>query len=292
MSCCGPSRRAVLSALALGWLPARATWSAAPYTGPLIDAHSHLHAPEAIEPLVAAMDRHRIARVALLGVGGVQKDDRAWITRAAERHPDRVIALAPVPDPLAADAARLLEKDLGSGRYKGAGEVHVHQASRKIRRAIDAPPFRALLDVCATHGVPFVVHDELTDGLVPELERALAQSRKATIVLAHGGSAEPSVLGGLLGRHENLLVDLSGMHFMRTPALATESGALGAAWRSVLEERADRFLAGIDLWAPALFAPAMLDRLMSWTRRILGELQPTAAERIAHANATRLYRLS
>lgn len=291
MSCCGPSRRAFLRALALGVLPARVAWSAAPYAGPLIDAHSHLHGPDAIEPLVAAMDRHRIAKVALLGVGGVQKDDSAWIARAQERYSDRVVAVAPVPDPLAPDAARRLERDLASGRYRGAGEVHVHQVSRKIRRAIDTPAFRALLDVCAGHGAPFVVHDELTDGLVPELERALAQNRKATIVLAHAGSAEPPVLAGLLARHENLHVDLSGMHFLRTPALATEAGPLGAGWRSLLGERADRFLAGIDLWAPALFAPAMLDRLMDWTRRILGELPPGAAERIAHANAARLYRL-
>jgi predicted TIM-barrel fold metal-dependent hydrolase len=291
MSCCDLTRRTLLRALALGLLPAPAAWGGPSYAGPLIDAHSHLHGGDAIEPLVAAMDRHRIARVALLGVGGVQKEDPAWIARAVERYPDRVVAVAPVPDPLRSDAARRLEMDLASGRYRGAGEVHVHQASRRIRRAIDTPPFRALLDVCAGHGVPFIIHDELGDGLVAELEGALAQNPKATIVLAHGGSAEPAVLAGLLSRHENLHVDLSGMHFLRTPALATEPGPLGAGWRDLLAERADRFLAGIDLWAPALFTPAMLDRLMGWTRRILGELPPAAAERIAHRNAVRLYRL-
>jgi predicted TIM-barrel fold metal-dependent hydrolase len=155
----------------------------------------------------------------------------------------------------------------------------------------DSAPLRALLDVCAAHGAPFVIRDELSDGLVAELEGALAQNRKATIVLAHGGSAEPAVLAGLLARHENLHVDLSGMHFLRTPALATEAGSLTAAGWGLLTERADRFLAGIDLWAPALFAPAMLDRLMTWTRRSLGEIPPAAAEQIAPANAVRLYRL-
>ena len=289
--CRGLTRRTLLGGLALGVLPARVVWAGPSYAGPLIDAHSHLHGPDAIEPLIAAMDRHRIGRVALLGVGGVQKDDPAWIGRAAEKHPTRVIAVAPVPDPLAPDAAQRLEKDLAGGRYRGAGEVHVHQASRKIRRALDGPPFRALLDVCAGHGAPLIVHDELTGGVVPELERALAQNRKATIVLAHAGSAEPSLLAGLLARHANLQVDLSGTHFLRTPALATEEGPLAPAWRTLLSERPERFLAGIDLWAPALFAPAMLDRLMSWTRRILGELPPAAAERIAHLNATQLYRL-
>src|SRR4029453_5692729 len=97
---------------------------------------------------------------------------------------------------------------------------------RKIRRRIDTPPFRALLDVCAGHGSPFVIHAELTDGLVPELEGGPAHNRK---VLAHGGSPEPAVLAGPLARHENLQVDLSGMHFLRTPALATEPGSLGAS---------------------------------------------------------------
>jgi hypothetical protein len=35
----------------------------------------------------------------------------------------------------------------------------------------------------------------------------------------------------------------------------------------------------------------MLDRLFVWTRRILGELRPDVAARVAHQNATALYRL-
>jgi hypothetical protein len=35
----------------------------------------------------------------------------------------------------------------------------------------------------------------------------------------------------------------------------------------------------------------MLDRLFLWTRRVLGELQPDVAERVAHRNAAKLYRL-
>lgn len=286
------SRRALLLALATGLLPARPARAAAPYEGPLIDAHSHLPGPQVLDMLVAAMDRHRLTRVGLLGVGGVQKDDQAWIETAGRRFPDRVLALAPVPDPLAADAARRLDTLLAGGRFRGAGEVHVHQASRKIRRAVDAPPFLALLDVCARHGAPFVIHDELTEpALTAELERALAHDRKAVIVLAHAGSGEPRALAGLLGRHENLYLDVSGMHFQRTPALATETGALGAAWKGLLAGEPDRILAGIDVWAPALYTPAMLDRLMAWTRRVLGELPPEAAERIAFRTATRLFRL-
>jgi predicted TIM-barrel fold metal-dependent hydrolase len=278
----------VLALLAASVAPALA---AEPYAGPLIDAHSHLPGLQALDALIAAMDRHKIGRVALLGVGGIQKDDAAWIEAAARRHPDRVIPLAPVPDPMAADAAKKLDGALASGRFKGAGEVHIHQASRKIRRAIDAPPVLALLDVCARHGVPLVVHDELTPETTAELERALAHNRQATIVVAHAGGGEPRALAGLLGRHPNLWLDISGMTYIRTPALATETGPLDAGWKALLTEHSEKILAGLDVWAPALFKPETLDRLMRWLRRVLGELPPEAAARIAHANAERVFRL-
>ena len=282
---------ALLAALVLSLALPPAAPAAEPYAGPLIDAHSHLPNPQALEPLVAAMDRHRIGRVGLLGVGGVQKDDLAWIEAAARKFPGRIIPFAPVPDPTAADAAKRLDALLASGRFKGAGEVHVHQASRKFRRAVDAPPVLALLDVCARHGVPLVVHDELTPEGTAELERALAHNRKAALVLAHAGSGEPPALAALLARHENLYLDVSGMHFLRTPALATETGPLGAGWKALFTQHPDRILAGLDVWAPQLFKPETLDRLMRWTRRVLGELPPDVAEKIAHANAERLFQL-
>jgi hypothetical protein len=33
----------------------------------------------------------------------------------------------------------------------------------------------------------------------------------------------------------------------------------------------------------------MLDKLMRWTRRILGELRPDVAERVAYSNAAALF---
>ena len=278
-------------ALVLGLAIVGPAEAAEPYAGPLIDAHSHLPNLHVLEALIAAMDRHHVSRVALLGVGGVQKDDVAWIETAIRRFPDRVIPFAPVPDPLADDAAKRLDALLATGRFKGAGEVHVHQVSRKIRRAFDAPPVLALLDVCARRQVPLVIHDELTPETTAELERALAHNRQAIVILAHAGSGEPRELASLLGRHPNLWLDVSGMHFLRTPALATERGPLKPEWKELLTARADRILAGIDVWAPPLFKPDTLDRLMNWTRRILGELPPDAADRIAHSNAERLFGL-
>jgi predicted TIM-barrel fold metal-dependent hydrolase len=62
-------------------------------------------------------------------------------------------------------------------------------------------------------------------------------------------------------------------------------------WKALIEKMPDRFMIGVDVWATRLFEPAMLDRLFEWMRRILGELKPDVAERVAHRNAVKLYRL-
>ncbi len=277
--------------LAFALLVADPASAQAPYQGPLIDAHSHLPNLQVLDAYVAAMKRHKVDKVVLLGVGGVQKQDVEWIAAAAKRYPDRVIQGAPVPDPLGQGQASKLDALLGSGQYRAAGEVHVRQESRKIDRRADDPAFDQVLKVAAKHGVPVVIHCELTAAAGSSLETALQKHPKAVIVLAHGGSAEPALLEGLLSRNPNLLVDLSGMHYQRTPRLASETGPLDPAWKALIEKYPDRFLMGIDVWAPRLFEPATLDRLLAWTRRILGELPPDVAQKIAHRNAARLFRV-
>lgn len=263
----------------------------APYAGPLIDAHSHLPNLQVLDAYVAAMKRHNVGKVLLLGVGGAQKQDVEWIATAARRHPDRIIQGAPIADPLGQGQASKLDVLLASGHYRAAGEVHVRQESRKIDRKADDPAFRQVLEVAAKRGVPVVVHSELTVEAAAGLEVALQKHPKAIIVLAHAGGAEPMVIEGLLARNSNLLVDLSGMHYQRTPRLASERGPLNPAWKVLIEKLPDRFLMGIDVWAPRLFEPATLDRLMEWTRRILGELPPEVAQKVAYLNAARLFRV-
>ena len=258
---------------------------AADYTGPLIDAHSHVPNATVINAYAAAAKRHNISKVLLLGVGGVQKNDAAWIAAAQKKYPDLVIAGAPVADP--ADVERV-EGDIDRLNARALGEVHVRQLSRKIDRDPSDAQFGKLLAAAAKLKLPVVIHDELDQRATERLERALSAQPGATIVLAHAGESAPTRIESLLARHPNLMVDLSGMHFQRKPSLASERGPLEPDWKALIEKMPDRFLFGIDVWAPRLFEPAMLDRLMTWTRRILGELKPDVAERVAYGNAAAL----
>ncbi|HSE94159.1 MAG TPA: TatD family hydrolase [Methylomirabilota bacterium] len=281
-----------MRALVLAVLVLAAPVWAADYAGPIIDAHSHVSSSKAIDAYAGAAKRHNVKKVVLLGVGGAQRDDDAWITGAAKKYPDLVVAAVPVPDPMSATGARMLDEALVARRGRVAGEVHVRQVgSRNIDRDPASPAFGRVLEIVAKHGVPLVIHYELTDQATAALDRALAAHPKATVVLAHAGEGPPARVQGLLERNANLMVDLSGMHFQRKPALATETGPLDRDWKTLIEKMPDRFLIGIDVWSPRLLEPVMLDRLMKWTRRILGELPPDAAESVAHRNAARLFRI-
>ena len=273
------------------WLAAAPAWSA-DYGGPLIDAHSHVPNATAIDAYVAAMKRHNVLKVVLLGVGGLQKEDTAWLTAASKKYPDRVVAGLPLADPTSESAASQLELQLDRRKPRVIGEVHLRQVGRRlIDRDPNSAVFGKILDAAARFEVPIVIHYELTDAAETALDRALAAHRKSTIVLAHGGEGPPRRLDRLLLRNPNLFVDLSGMHFQRTPALASETGPLDPGWKALIEKMPDRFMIGVDVWAARLFEPAMLDRLFMWTRRILGELRLDVAERVAHRNAAKLYRL-
>ena len=279
------TRAVVLALLAvLVWTPVHA----AEYKGPIIDAHSHVPNATAVDAYVAAMKRHNVTKVVLLGVGGVQKDDEAWIAAAAKKYPGIVVPGAPVADPSDAGVEKVAQA-LDALKARALGEVHGRQVSRKIDR--DPASFAKLLELAAARGVPVVLHEELSDGAVKQLDAALAAHRKTTVIVAHGGEGPPARIDGLLARHANLRVDLSGMHFQRKPALATESGPLDPAWKQVIEKHPDRFLMGVDVWAARLFEPATLDKLLAWTRRILGELAPDVAERVAWKNAAATFKL-
>jgi predicted TIM-barrel fold metal-dependent hydrolase len=293
---CPPAKRAialvaiVAAIIALSEVVAFARLAVAgDYTGPLIDTHSHVPNVTAIDAYVEAMKRHNISKVVLLGVGGVQKNDPAWIAAAAQKYPARVIPGLPLPDPTSQAAANELHAALGKKGARVVGEVHLRQVSRKIERDPGDGAFARVLDVVAKRGVPIVIHDELDDRAAAALEAALGLNRKAIVILAHAGEAPPARIEALLSKNSNLIVDLSGMHFQRKPALASETGPLDPQWKALIEKMPDRFLMGIDIWAIRLFEPKMLDRLMGWTRRILGELKPEVAERVGYRNAAALF---
>lgn len=126
-----------------------------------------------------------------------------------------------------------------------------------------------------------------------ELERAVAQNPKTTIVWAHVGSGPPTLARELMRRYPNLYADLSTRNPvfrmgipLETNSLTGTDGRLKDEWRAAFDEFPDRFLLGLDVNNTERLQ--QLAELVSYYRAVLGQLPPAIAEKIAYRNARRL----
>jgi Amidohydrolase len=185
-----------------------------------------------------------------------------------------------------------LETDLQAGRLEGIGEIHVNNwnsnvaGSPQYRWPADSPLLRRLLSLSATYRVPLSVHMDAEAESVAQMERLLAANRDGTVLWAHTGHfAEPDLLRRLLASHPNLICELSyriSMSVSRTAIPMDTNGRLKESWRELLEAYPGRFVIGTDLGGPS--AGGYSSMIAFW-RRVLEQLSPQTAARIAYRNA-------
>jgi len=294
-------------ALLVGALPVRPAVHAqsdtpGPYAGPLVDAHAHLEAstPVSVDLLLALYDAVDVRGAWLFGV--------PWsvATNAWERFSDRVVPFLAegYADTLGPASSYRnpegLDELLRGGYVRGLGEMILRHAAFRLGEnvgggawprvdvAADDPALAGAYAVAGRYGVPVVVHQEAA--YADELERAVAAAPGTTFVWAHAGHGPAATLRPLLARYPNLYADLSA----RTPwlgpgtVITRADGSLQPEWAALLAEYPDRFLIGFDLFAAGHYRLAYLQDTVGYYRALLGHLDPTTAERIAHANAERL----
>jgi hypothetical protein len=152
----------------------------------------------------------------------------------------------------------------------------------------DHPALIEAYRLAGRHGAPVNVHQEWF--FADELERALRAAPETTFVWAHAGHGPAHVVRPLLERNRNLLADLSA----RTPwigpgtVLLRPNGAIAPEWSATLHDLADRFVIGLDLFAPAHYRPGYVNQMVTYYRGLLGQLDPPVATLIGHANAERI----
>jgi hypothetical protein len=268
----------------------------------LVDVHCHLtqgRSPDAAS-IVSLLDQSGVARAVLFG--------EPWplATAAWERFPTRVVPFlaegypnATHPDSSYVQLAGL-EQLLSGGFVRGLGEVICRHSPYQLGAVggyaaqpanhvpVDHPSLVEAFRLAGRFGAVVNIHQEWF--FSDELERTLAAAPNTTFVWAHAGHGGASVVRRLIERHPNLLADLSA----RTPwigpgtVLLLPDGRLDPAWAALLEQHADRFLIGLDLFAPAHYLPAYVDQLTRYYRALLGQLEPSVATQIAHLNADQI----
>lgn len=188
-----------------------------------------------------------------------------------------------------------IEEGLRAGRFQGIGEVHVNNWSSNIltspqyRYPADSPLIQRLMQLSATYRVPLSIHMDAEPQSVAEMERLLAAHPDGIFLWAHTGHyAEPELLRRLLAAHSNLFCELSyrvTIAGSRNGIPIDQGGRLREPWRALFEEFPDRFVLGTDLTWPS--ASLYATHINFW-RRILEQLSPETAEKIAFRNAERL----
>ncbi len=292
----------VIAAVGTALVQARAAHAAGPYEGPLVDAHSHLKAASGPSPdeLIGLYDGAGVRGAVLFGEPWPVASD------ARDRYPRRIVpflaegyANALHPDSSYVNPAGL-DQLLAANVVRGLGEVILRHSPYRLGAVggyasapannvpADHPSLVAGYRQAAVWGAPVNVHQEWF--YADELERALQAAPETTFVWAHAGHGPASVVGPLLRRNPNLLADLSA----RTPwigpgtVLLRPNGALEPAWASTLTDLADRFVIGLDLFAPAHFRADYVNQMVAYYRGLLGQLAPDVAVMIGHGNAERI----
>lgn len=304
----GLSRRKALRLLLTSSTLVALPWRVAPaladsaYGGPFVDAHAHLNwdAGVSIDALMSLYDA--------AGVQGALLFGNPWqlAADARDRFPGRVApflaeayanALHPDSSYVHPDG---LEQLLSAGVVTGLGEVICRHSPFQLGASggyygepannvpADHPALIQAYQTAARFGAPVNVHQEWF--FADELERAFRAAPETTFVWAHAGHGPADTARGVLRRNPNVLADLSA----RTPwigpgtVLLRPNGTLEPAWAAVLEDYADRFLVGLDLFAPAHYQAGYVGQLVDYYRGLLGQLDPGVADLIGHANAERI----
>ncbi|SDL22307.1 Amidohydrolase [Sarcina sp. DSM 11001] len=169
---------------------------------------------------------------------------------------------------------------------------------------MDSPAFRMIYDLAADHGLPVLVHHNISpqNAIKPlyeeELIRALEHNRKCRIIWAHVGVSRRIELeelliiaGQLLHDHPNLYVDISWiffenyirgemMHGNYEPEIFTEM------WAALIEKYSDRFMIGSDKVGHWETYPDEIGKYYM----LLDKLSPETAKKLCRENALSLIR--
>jgi hypothetical protein len=294
--------RLLVSSTAIGAVPWRVALAENGYDGPFIDAHAHLNwdAGVSIDQLMALYDAAGVQGAVLFGY--------PWqlASEARDRFPGRLVPFLAeaYPNAVHPDSSYVhpdgLEQMLAAGVVRGLGEVICRHSAFQLGASggyfsepannvpADHPALVAAYQTAGRFGAPVNIHQEWF--FVDELERAFQSAPETTFVWAHAGHGPAETARGVLRRNPNVLADLSA----RTPwigpgtVLLRADDSLDPAWAAVLGDYADRFLVGLDLFAPAHYQAGYVGQLVAYYRRLLGQLDPGVADLIGHANAERI----
>jgi predicted TIM-barrel fold metal-dependent hydrolase len=194
----------------------------------------------------------------------------------------------------------------------GMGELHPYEST-----APDHPLLLLLADIAAERDVPIDIHFDVFPTPTPAppplrrnnpaefkenleaFERLLAHNPKARFNWAHvgsdpGGQRAPKLMRELLARHPNLYSAFRIVAGGAKPIQPLDDDErLKPAWEALIRDFPDRFTLHTDIFYTSSWPPDRgPKRSHELARKLLEQLPPDLAAKLAYENARRIYKLS
>lgn len=186
--------------------------------------------------------------------------------------------------------------------YMSVRQYRKHQTYRDVTVPIDSMAGHKLFKFSALTGIPFEIHYEVEDDLLPPLEKMLARYPKAKVIWCHLAQVRysgrtktygPKYVRFLIEKYPNLYFDLafgnarsvypgSNEHHVR---LWQSHGVVERAWVQLIADYPYRFLAALDIGGDRLNAVRKNTRIL---RSFISNLPKGTREIVAYKAAWRL----
>ncbi|MBD3671090.1 MAG: amidohydrolase family protein [Gammaproteobacteria bacterium] len=163
-----------------------------------------------------------------------------------------------------------LEQRLERHRYAAIGEFHIDGEEAEL------PVVRWTVQLAKRYDLMLHVHSD-----ADAIERIFKQDSSARILWAHAGFENGSRVREMLERYPNLWADLSFRWEIH------RQGRFTGVWKALLEEHSDRFMLGVDTYTPLRWL--QIQETLDWYEALFASLSETAARRIRHDNAERVF---
>ena len=165
---------------------------------------------------------------------------------------------------------QLVESELKRGIYHGIGEFHL------FGKDADAPFVTRMANLARDRGLWLHAHSD-----EDAIERILKAAPGVKIIWAHTGmSTALDKVDQMFAAYPNLVGELSYR--------GLDNGAgLSPRWRALFLKYPDRFIIGTDTWITPRWSE--VPSILAGYRRVLSELPPAVAEKIAWKNGFNLF---
>ena len=273
---------------------------AAPYGGPLFDAHLHYNqeawngqtGPHPLSDVLARMQRNGVRAVlansrpndgtrALAEAGAATAQAGVTVVPFVRLYRDRADYDNWFRDDTIYQMVQAeLARGTPAGPYQGLGEFHLYDSANA-----NGPVARQLMALADSRGLAVLAHvDDVAIDLL--MANTPSKGQQTRLIWAHTGIGGTPVarVDALMARYPLLMGELS-----YPPGLTCDGGMLCPEWRALLLKYPNRFVIGSDTWVNQRWQ--YYDELMQGYRTWLGALPPEVARAIGWDNAARWFGL-